>query len=426
MMNQGIKYTAPYKAFEWQVGPWRDKARVVLLTGSAGGGKSRVAAEKIHGFCKKYPGATAIGLRKAREFASKSVVFALKTAQGDDQSVHYNASELIFHYDNGSKIFIAGMKDDNQRQALRSINGDGSADMVWGEEANALTEDDHNELLARLRGTAASWRQILYTTNPDHPSHWIKRRLMDSGEAAVYFSSAEDNPHNPDDYLETLAGLTGVLGQRLRDGLWVQAEGVVYDEFRDDVHVIDSFPIPDEWRKFRAIDFGYSNPFVCQWWAMDHDGRLYLYREVYMSQRTVAVHSKQIEALTGDEQIENTVTDHDAEDRATLHENGIYTAAAHKSISPGIQAAKERLKVAGDGRPRLFLLRDALVELDSVMDDQNKPTSTLQELSVYAWPKGASGRPVKEVPVDDNNHGCDAMRYMVMHVETNSGKLLLW
>ena len=29
------------------------------------------------------------------------------------------------------------------------------------------------------------------------------------------------------------------------------------------------------------VDFGYTNPFTCQWWAMDHDGRLYLYREIF-------------------------------------------------------------------------------------------------------------------------------------------------
>ena len=110
---------------------------------------------------------------------------------------HYNAADLTFHYANGSRIFIAGMKDEGQRQALRSISGYGAADFIWGEEANALTEDDHNELLGRLRGTAAPWRQLLYTTNPDTPLHWIKTRLIDGGEATVHYSSAEDNPYLP-------------------------------------------------------------------------------------------------------------------------------------------------------------------------------------------------------------------------------------
>jgi PBSX family phage terminase large subunit len=402
---------------DWQVAPWRDKARVLLLTGSAGGGKSRIAAEKMHAFCLKYPGAVGIGLRKAREYASKSVVYALKNAMGNSNGVHYNSSEMIFHYANGSRIFIAGMKDEVQRQALRSINGDGSVDIIWGEEANALTEDDHNELLGRLRGNAAGWRQIMYTTNPDTPTHWIKRRLMDGGEAHVVYSSARDNSHNPADYLDILDSLTGVLGKRLRDGQWVQAEGAVYDTFSDGVHVIEPFNIPTTWRRFRVIDFGYVNPFCCQWFALDGDGRMYLYREIYMTQRTVTEHAKQINLLSKGERIEVTIADHDAEDRATLAENGIQTRPAQKDISVGIQAVTDRLRIQADGKPRIFLFRTALVEEDQRLVAAKKPTCTLQELPGYAWPKSGDGKPVKEVPIKENDHGCDAIRYAVAYLD---------
>src|SRR6478736_4973187 len=180
-----IKPTAPYEALPWQIDAFYDQSRICLYGGAAGGGKSRAAAEKLHGFMLRYPGAVGIALRKAREFASKSVVYALQAVIGDDPKVRWSSSDLMFHYDNGSRIFVAGMKDEGQRQALRSINGDGSADFIWAEEANALTEDDFNELLGRLRGKAAGWRQILLTTNPDSPSHWIKTRLIDGGEASV-------------------------------------------------------------------------------------------------------------------------------------------------------------------------------------------------------------------------------------------------
>lgn len=391
----------------------------MLLTGSAGGGKSTLAAEKVHAFCLRYPGAVAIGLRKKREYASKSVVYALRTAQGDDPNVTWRPSDQMFHYANGSKIFIAGMGDDNQRQALRSINGDGSADIIWGEEANALTEDDHNELMARLRGTSAPWRQIIYSTNPDVPTHWIKRRLMDGGEATVYYSNASDNTHNPDDYLDILASLTGVLGKRLALGQWVQAEGAVYEEFSDAVHIIEPWAIPGTWRRIRSIDFGYTNPFVCQWWAIDNDGRMYLYREIYMTKRTVNVHSVDINRLSELERIEATVADHDAEDRATLVENGIYSQPAVKDISRGIQAVEGRLKLAHDGKPRLFILRNALHEVDDALEHGKppRPVSTAQEFPAYAWPKGVDGKPVKEVPVKINDHGMDALRYAVMYVD---------
>lgn len=410
--------TAKFDPLPWQVAPFRCTDPVVLLTGSAGGGKSRLAAEKVHGYCLRYPGAVAICLRKRREFASKSVVYALKEVQGDDPQVSFRTGDNMFFYSNGSRIFIAGMGDDNQRQALRSINGDGSADIIWGEEANALIEDDHNELLARRRGKAAPWRQIIYSTNPDVPTHWIKRRLMDGGEAKTFYSNASDNMHNPGDYIDTLNSLSGVLHMRLAMGQWVQAEGVVFEDWNDGIHVIDPFPIPADWRRFRVIDFGYTNPFVCQWWAMDNDGRMYRYREIYMSRRTVKTHSRQIRELSAGENIETTITDHDAEDRATLDEEGIYSRNATKDVSRGIQAVMQRLKPGHDGRPRMFFFRDALVEIDDSLDQARKPLNTEQEFPGYVWQKDTSGRPVKEEPVKVDDHGVDATRYAVMYVDS--------
>jgi len=418
MNGTKIQLTATYKPMPWQVTAWRDKAQVCVYGGSAGGGKSRAAAEKIHGFMLKYPHSTGIALRKAREFASKSVVYALKTAIGDDPSVRYNAADLVFHYANGSRIFIAGMKDEGQRQALRSINGDGAADMIWGEEANALTEDDHNELLGRLRGNAASWRQILYTTNPDSPLHWIKTRLIDGGEASVHYSAAKDNPYLPHEYLATLASITGVLGMRLREGMWVQAEGVVYDTWSDALHMIDRMPDGwQQWRKLRVIDFGYVNAFVCQWWAIDGDGRAYRYREIYMTKRTVTEHAAKINLLSQGESYEATVCDHDAEDRATLRQCGISSVPAIKDVSRGIQAVQARLARGHDDRPRLFLLRNALVERDGSLSEAHKPASTEQELPGYVWQTTTDGRPDKEEPLKLNDHGVDALRYAVMYLD---------
>lgn len=418
MIGTKIQPTAVYKPYPWQVAAWRDTSRICLYGGSAGGGKSRAAAEKMHGYMKKYPKAVGIALRKAREFASKSVVYALQSAIGDDPTVRYNSSDLMFHYDNGSRIFIAGMKDEAQRQALRSINGDGSADFIWVEEANALTEDDYNELLGRLRGKAAPWRQILLSTNPDSPLHWIKQRLMDGGEASVHYSSALDNPSLPPEYIETLKSITGVLGMRLRDGLWVQAEGVVYDTWSDAVHMVNAMPQGwQAWRKIRVIDFGYVNPFVCQWWAIDPDGRMYRYREIYMTKRTVADHAAKINLLSQGESYEATVCDHDAEDRATLKQQGITSINAIKDVSRGIQAVQARLNRGHDDKPRIFLLKGALVERDGLLVEERKPTCTEQELPGYIWQVTPDGKPDKEEPLKVNDHGADTLRYAVMYLD---------
>lgn len=412
---------AVFAPLPWQVPMWRDKSLVLLATGSAGGGKSRAAAEKLHAYLLKYAGATGLMLRKAREYCKASIVpFMERSVMGDDRrNITPVKSEGRFTYRNGSVLYWGGMKDDDQREALRSIGQEGGLDIVWMEEANAFSELDFEELLARMRGRAA-WPQVIMTTNPGAPSHWIYKRIIQGGEGSVYYSGAKDNPYNPAGYIDTLNRLTGVMRSRLVEGRWVQAEGAVYDEWDDAVHLIDPFPIPSDWRRFRSIDFGFTNPFVCQWWAMDSDDRMYLYREIYMSGRLVEDHARQILALEDGEYIDFSVSDHDAEDRATLDHYGVNTDGAWKEVSPGINAVKQRLRVQEDGRARLYLMRGALVEEDTRLREAKKPTSTLEEMTGYVWQKSADGRPVKEQPVKLDDHGMDAMRYAVMGLERSA------
>jgi phage terminase large subunit len=416
-----IEVTAPYKPLPWQIEPWQDKSPIMLLTGSAGGGKSRVAAEKVHAYLQKYEGATGLMLRKAREYASKSIVpFMRQTVIGDTPGVRMKKMDTLFEYENRSTLYWGGMKNDDQREGLRSIGPDGALDIVWIEEANQFTETDFNEILARMRGKAAPWLQVILSTNPDMPTHWVNQRLILGGEAAVYYSGATDNKYNPPGYVDFLEKLTGVLYDRLVLGKWVQAEGAVYSEFDTSIHLVDAFEIPPEWRRFRAIDFGYTNPFVCQWWAMDDDGRLYLYREIYKTQTLVEDHARDIIRLSEGEYIEKSVADHDAEDRATLERYGVYTVPAKKDVSPGIQAVKQRLVKSGDGKPRLYVMRGALIEEDGKLRSNRKPISTIEEFPGYIWPETKEGKPIKEQPVKENDHGMDAMRYMIAEFDSGT------
>lgn len=410
--------TALFVPLPWQVEPWRDKSPVLLLTGSAGGGKSRLAAEKIHGYCLKYPGATWLMLRKARQWCAYSIFpFYEQTVVGNDPRVTPNRSLGAFVYDNGSTVYTGGMLDDKQREAVRSIGGGGGLDGIWFEEANAFSRRDFEEGLGRVRHATADWQQVILTTNPDAPTHWIYTDLIQGGQASVYYSGARDNPHNSPQYIENLERLTGVMRERLVLGHWVQAEGAVYPDYDPAKHVIDWFGPPPDWTRYRSVDFGYNNPFTCQWWAQDHDGNLYLYRELYGTRRLVEDWARDIVRLSGNERFVATYADHDAEDRATLERHGVTTEPAYKAVSPGIQAVQARLKIQENGRPRLFIMRGALANTDPVLESAKKPLCLQDEFPGYAWEQTRDGKPHKEQPVKDNDHGMDAMRYLVASLE---------
>jgi phage terminase large subunit len=81
---------------------------------------------------------------------------------------------------------------------------------------------------------------------------------------------------------------------------------------------------------------------------------------------------------------------------------------------------QERLKLAHDKKPRLFILRNSLIERDDTLAERHKPVATEQEFESYIWQKGVDGKPVKEAPVKLDDHGMDTMRYAVASVDLGS------
>lgn len=447
-----------YRPYGGALALWLCKDHEIVIAGPAETGKTLAALQKLDTLCWKYPGMQCLIVRKTRISAVTSVLktyerrvlgawdAAAKQVDAGKTPVrkHGGESPEFYEYPNGSRVWVGGM--DKPEKVLSS-----EYDVIYANQAEELTLTDWETLATRCTGRAGNmpYPQLIGDANPGPPTHWILAR-RDDGVLTFIESRHEDNPtlFDPDtgrllpqgrQTMVILNNLTGVRKQRLRYGKWVQAEGVVYDNWDRAVHLIDPFAIPEDWRRIRAIDFGYTNPFVCQWYAIDEDGRMYLYREIYMSGRTVSEHADEIKRLESGqprslwsemddaqkdsawkehgENIIGTVADHDAEDRATLRKCGIPTTAAKKEVSPGIQAVAERLKVAGDGRPRFFVFNGALVEVDDSLREKKYPICTEQEFDVYEWPEGKDGKPVKEAPIDIHNHGMDAARYAVMHEE---------
>lgn len=82
-------------------------------------------------------------------------------------------------------------------------------------------------------------------------------------------------------YRKKLENMPELLRKQLLEGDWDVAEGMAFTEWRKHIHVCTPFEIPDEWPRFTALDWGYSKPYSVGWYAVDFDGRLYKYREMY-------------------------------------------------------------------------------------------------------------------------------------------------
>lgn len=413
-----IKPIAEYKPLPWQVKPWRDKSFVLLLTGSAGGGKSRFAAEKIHAFCLKYPGAQGLMMRKTRQSMTNStIIFFENRIVGGDPRVEHKQAKSRFEYSNGSILTYGGMADERQREAIRSVGLDGGVDIVWMEEATRFNEEDFNEVLARMRGKAAPWMQIILTTNPDAPGHWIHKRLILNKESSYYFSSALDNPYNPPEYNEALQMLTGTQRARLVKGEWVQAEGAVYPEFGYDNIVNDE---PDFTRPFElAFDDGYAiDPRVILF-VQRQPNRILVFDEIYdlqkLEEETI---SQVLERCAGYAQKElpsEWVKLSLSEKAQWCKANGV----ALPELSVGSTEANQlmqRFRLAnipargGTHKPRtegVKLVRSLVCDANHVrlLQINKRCKRFIEEMQGYIID------PKKDEPMDKDDHGCDAIRY---------------
>lgn len=435
-----------YQPFGTAIEAFKFKGPELLYAGPAGTGKSKCLLEKLHAMMLKYPNSRGLIVRKTLASLGSTALVTYEEhvakehlANGDVKWFGGSPKEAAcYKYKNGSVIVVGGM--DKSMKIMSS-----EYDVCYAQEATELLEEDWEAITTRLRNGKIPYQQLIADANPNMPTHWLKIRA-DLSKVHHIRSRHEDNPilfnQNPDgttgglteagaSYMAKLDALTGVRYMRLRKGIWCAAEGLVYEEFDPDVHVHKRIGVPPiSWTRYISIDFGYTNPMVVQFWAEDEDGRLYLYRELYETKITVdemAVKIKAAMNLKKEPRPRMIICDHDAEGRAVLErELGMSTKAAKKSVEDGIQAVKKRmLRSDVDGRPRIYLCQDALVERDKDLADRKKPTCALEEIVGYIWDRGtstaqASGKPPKEHPVKEDDHSMDCLRYMIAERDLRS------
>jgi PBSX family phage terminase large subunit len=392
----------------------------VLLAGPAGTGKSRAALEKLNLLALKYPGLRGLMVRKTRESLLQSALVTFETDVIVPGQARYYSGKGEWRYANGSVIVTGGLDKVSKIMSAEY-------DVIYVQEATEISEDEWEHLTTRLRRTTTPYQQIIGCCNPAGPNHWLKKRA-EAGRLTLISSAHEDNPLLYDGasaaytetgkaYLAKLDALTGVRYQRLRQGLWVAAEGMVFADFDWNIHVVDRFHPPAHWPRYWSIDFGFTQPFCFQAWAKDEEGRLYRFAELYRTGMLVeeAAHRiKEWMRRSGEDFPQALLCDHDAEGRATLEKHlGVATIAANKSVSPGLQAVMKRLRVGEDGKPRLFFLKDSSLARDPKLLEAKEPTATEEEFELYLWQEGIKD----SVPVKRHDHGMDAMRYLCLHLD---------
>lgn len=187
----------------------------------------------------------------------------------------------------GSFIILLRNLDDPSKYASTEF----AAELV--EELTKNPVETFEDLRFRLRYPGIPDTKFVAATNPGQIGHaWVKKLWIDpdpnnpDAEAERFFfvpATVHDNKFTQEGYIKQLEALPEHKRKAWLEGSWDIFEGQVFTEWRRNTHVIKPFEIPKDWKRYIAMDWGSNKPFSVGWYAVDYDGRTYLYRELYMN-----------------------------------------------------------------------------------------------------------------------------------------------
>jgi phage terminase large subunit len=362
--------------------------------GARGPGKSHgVFAQVALDDCQRVPGLKGLFLRQTGKAASESFNDLILRVLPPETGYRYNGSTNTLHFPNGSRVLLGGFE--NERDIDKYIGIE--YDLMGIEERNQITEEKVVKLRGSLRTSKPNWRPRMYSSfNPGGIGHGdIKARFIEPFRAGTETqtrfvpSTYRDNPYLNAEYVEYLEGLTGDLGRAWRDGDWDLFAGQFFSEWRAERHVVAPFAVPEGWKRYRAYDHGFANPACCKWYAVDYDGQVWVYRELYRSGATVEQLAAEIVRLSAGESYDYSVADPaifartgfvDAQGGQTIAEsfarNGVTFAPASNRRVDGWNLMREHLAWSASRAPRMRYFStcaDSIRTIPTLIHDERKP-----------------------------------------------------
>jgi hypothetical protein len=362
----------------------------------------------------------------------------------------YNDNKHCWTFPSGAKVYFGNMQHKKDRTNYQGKR----YDYIAFDELTHFSWDEYSYMFSRNRPNGPGTRcYVRGSANPGGVGHgWVKERFIVAGkplnpitsEVKIRFpdgheeikrrkrifvpSSVFDNQRlleNDPEYISRLAMLPEAERNALLYGDWNTFAGQVFTEWRDDpdhytdrvnTHVIDPFLIPKTWKIYRGFDFGYSKPFSVGWYAVDHDKRIYRFKELYGWTGTPNVGVKWEPARIAQEikKIENEdpnlrgrkitgiadpsiFEESRGESIAAMMERvGVYFDKADNSRIPGKMQMHNRFAFDDNGLPMLYVFSTCTNFIRTI------PTLVYDELNV------------EDVDTDCEDHIYDECRYVLM------------
>ncbi len=354
----------------------------------------------------------------------------------------------FFEYANGTRIYMNGL--DKPQNLLSDF-----FDAGFVNQAELVPFEAWDELTARVseRAGTSPIAVLLGDCNPNVPHHWIRQQAKDN-KLDYFRMSFLDNPeiipdqksarlidfkrafeNDPDPKLlnkimdlftepglrrvEKLRNLEGLRFKRGFLGLWASGEGLVFQRFDPEIHIVDASIMPN-WRRYLSVDWGTRNPSSVIWWAHSPDDRLYAYKEIY---QTGLIKPDLIRLIKDNcdryDRIQYAAVDSADQDGVEqLRRAGFRVNEPVKDRVAQIQGVQERLKVDRSGQPAIMFLRDRLVHPpDQDLKDEYRPVEVTDEFLSLSYNEKRKGTNRDDQDTVGDNHGVDGASYLVQSLK---------
>lgn len=261
---------------------------------------------------------------------------------------------------------------------------------VFLDEVALMPQSFVNQAISRC---SVDGSKLWFMCNPDSPRHWFYLDWIlkpKEHNAFILHLELDDNPSLSEDIKKRYRNqFHGVFYDRYIRGLWVVAEGLVYQFDSPDEYTCthdEALNGGGEW--FVSIDYGITNPFAALLWRVTPQCA-YIVDEYYFSskeqdrRRTDEEHYDAVHKFIGDKPVIDMVVDPSANSfKEVIWRHGRYDAIdADNSVLDGIQTVD-------------MMLHDGTIKISETC------TNLLSEMQLYRWDDKAA----KDAVIKENDH----------------------
>jgi PBSX family phage terminase large subunit len=311
----------------------------------------------------------------------------------------YRKGDQTFIFHSGITAYIRSLNEPNAIEGITDVR------RIWLDEGGLISRYAWENVMGRAAFLSA---QIMITTTP-YSLNWLyemwqqwKKGARDDVEFISFRSI--DNPHFPSKEYERQKTLLDPRRFAMKyDGEFGKMEGLVYE----DLPLCKACELPAGTRYFAGVDWGFTDPFVITIRAYTPDGIHYRVGEFFKSQMTMSEIVEVCKARRQLFDIEMFICDPSRPDSILeLNRAGLPATGGQNDIRLGIDKQIELMRTN-----KWFLF------------EHENPYGK-DEYNTYHYPEPKDRKidddSKDQLPVDANNHGCDADRYATMYIENVS------